>query len=221
MAEVTTRERTVKSAVGGSILEVLAGVGAVVLAIIGLADVSRFGMTGAATIVVGAALMLEGGALLATLRGLRRHGPRGMKAQLGGPASIAILGGVAGIVLGALALAGIASELFLAIAAIVYGGTLILASMGTARAHAEVGEGGETASGLELLAGVVAVTLGILALFDVAPMVLTLIALLAVGATVLVSGSSLAHGGRVVSREEEHWREPPPRHIGGPEHHPA
>ncbi|HEY8427434.1 MAG TPA: hypothetical protein VIL20_03635 [Sandaracinaceae bacterium] len=219
MAEVTTHERTGKSTVGGSILEMLAGVGAVVLAIIGLADVSRFGMTGAATIVVGAALMLEGGALLATLRGLR-HGPRGAKAQLGGPASIAILGGIAGIVLGAFALAGIASEPFLAIAAIVYGGTLILASMGTARAHAAAGEGGQTASGLELLAGVVAVTLGILALFDIAPMVLTLIALLAVGSTVLVSGTALsAHGGRVVLHEE-HPREPPPRYVG-PEHRHA
>ncbi len=202
------REHTVvtaKSAMGGSVLEVLGAAGTVVLAIIGLANVARQGTASAATIVVGGALMMEGGALLARTRAEHRTGAR---VQLGGPGVIALLGGAAGIVLGAFAIAGFMPETLLPIAMLVYGGTLLLTSIGTTRAleegESEIVGAGRVASSFELLAGCVAITLGILALADLAPIVLSLIALLAVGAAVFMSGGAIGARMSRVVREGEY-----------------
>lgn len=193
MADTTT-ETTVT---GGSALEALTAIGGVVLAIIGLAHVARYGMAGTATIVIGAALVLEGGALFGRMRAVRRVGTTAERAPIGGPAATDVIAGIAGIVLGAFALAGWAPLTLIPIANIVFGGAVILAAMGTAQVHTETVTGEHTArverstSNPELLGGVAAVTLGILALIGIAPLALSLIALLAVGASVLLGGPSM------------------------------
>ena len=129
------------------------------------------------------------------------------------------LAGFAAIVLGLLSLLGIHSGVMLAAAVIVLGCALLLASGAIARLttlplrepfgtaeqarqaehahHAEhehymVRDALYAASGSEALIGAGAIVLGILSLSGIAPMALILVALLAVGASILVAGSSVA-----------------------------
>lgn len=221
MPEATT---SAKSAMGGSMLEVLAGIVAVILAIVGLAGVARYGMAGAATIVVGVALVLEAGAVLARMRAAERQGAERGPAQMGGAAAVEILGGITGIVLGGVALLDFAPLITIPSAIIVYGGALMMASAGTARVHvhapgAEGAPAGRAASSFELLIGIAALTLGVLALIGFAPLLLSLIALLAIGATVLLSGTAIsARMGRLVARGKRYRDR---RHVGAEHRHPT
>jgi hypothetical protein len=220
MAEVMT-ERSTKTAMGGSVLEIIAGIGAAVLAIIGLLNIAPLTMASLATILVGAALMFEG----ATLGSQMGEGARRDRSTVGGT-SVEVIGGITGVVLGVLALLRITGSPFVltAAAAIVFGASLILGSAGIARlsrgAHLEVPDEDahrvarteRAASGTELLVGIGAVALGILALLGVAREPLSLIALLAVGVSVLLSGSAMSfHLAKMMGRSGSHdRREPPP-----------
>src|SRR5690606_4552522 len=123
-----------------------------------------------------------------TARGSQRE-----RAQIGGT-GMEVVGGIVGIALGVLALFGVAPMFLIPIGLIVFGGSLMFGSAGTARVHATESRGeklGRAASGVQLVIGIVAVALGILALLEIAPTVLSLVGLLIVGATVLLSGSAL------------------------------
>lgn len=123
------------------------------------------------------------------------------------------LAGFAAIVLGLLSLLGINSAVMLAAAVIVLGCALLLASGAIARLttlplrepfgtaeqarqaeheHYIVRDALYAASGSEALIGAGAIVLGILSLSGIAPMALILVALLAVGASILIAGSSVA-----------------------------
>jgi hypothetical protein len=190
---------------GGSTTEALGGAAAIVLAILGLVGILPNVLGSIAIIAVGAALMIAGGAIAASFNrvveanaapGVTRHAVvRGM----GGEA----MAGVAGIVLGILALIGVATPVLMPISAIVLGAGLLMASGAMARLESvmrtENTTGGGVvhdtvyaATGTEVLVGVGAIVLGILGLAHHDPTTLSLIAMLAIGATVLLSGSSLA-----------------------------
>ena len=129
----------------------------------------------------------------------------------GGGLSALFLVGASGIVLGVLALLNIAPQTLVATAIIAFGGAMALSSnsvrhlyrakqalhrLGVTRMHS-AGEilAGEMASGsaaLQCLAGLAAIVLGILAVTGTNPMVLTLVGLLVLGATVLLTGSTLS-----------------------------
>jgi hypothetical protein len=129
----------------------------------------------------------------------------------GGGLSSLFLVGAAGIVLGVLSLVGIASQTLTAAAVIAFGGALLLSSnsvwhlyrakqasyrAGAARtlSGAEF-LAGEMASGsavLQCLSGLAAIVLGILAVTGTNPSALTLVGLLVLGATVLLTGSTLS-----------------------------
>lgn len=123
------------------------------------------------------------------------------------------LAGFAAIVLGLLSLLGIHSGVLLAAAVIVLGCALLLASgaisrltslpirepFGTAEQVREAEherymarDALYAASGSEALIGAGAIVLGILSLSGIAPLALILVALLAVGASILLAGSSVA-----------------------------
>src|SRR5574337_677147 len=143
--ESTLYDRKVMRTVAtGSTLGALAGAAAVVLAILGLADIEPHYMLAIAAIVVGAALLAQAGFVAAeasTIAGAEQLGRTG-KAEF---------------------------------------------------------EGGISA---EALAGGAAIVLGILALVGFSPMVLNLVALLAIGAAILLGGAAL--GGRAVSLRSSH-----------------
>ncbi len=205
------RETTMKAVAGGSITEAVCGIGTVVLAILGLARIAPGFMASIATIAFGVALLAQGGAVAARYaRVARETSPEwGERAELGGGMGAELLAGAAGIVLGILGLLGIATDPLIPIAIIVFGGALLLGSSATVDVGAVPAPGASArlahaarqataaASGAQVLLGIAAIVLGIIALVGVDPLVVSLVALLALGASVAFSGAAV--GGRVAN----------------------
>lgn len=195
--------------VGGSTAEALAGLGAVVLAILALIGLLPFTLTAIATIAIGAGLFLRGSVISSRLNDLRRDVYAGRREHIRpsrGNLTMEMLGGLACIALGILALLRLGPGTLLPIAAIVFGGTLILSAGVTSRlaeleawrANADIRtreverEAARGAAGTEVLVGIGAVVLGILTLVNVVPgLLLITIANLAVGGAMLLNGAML------------------------------
>jgi hypothetical protein len=190
----------------GSVIEGLGGITGAVLAVLGLAGVLPGYMVSIAAITLGVALLFEGGAVASRYSRLLHvaGGDQESKLEIGGGSTVEFLGGASGIVLGILALLGIAGDALLPVAAIVFGATLMLSAGTTAKldsfrvygsGHPQLdriaSESIRVASGAQLLIGVAGVVLGILALTGTQPLTLTLVAFLAVGASLLLSGSAI------------------------------
>jgi hypothetical protein len=190
-------ERTVAT---GASAEGVAGAVAVVLAILGLAGLFPMTMAAIGVIAAGAAFLFQGAAVAARFRGLA-HEAGGGETELETGMSAEIIGGLAGIALGILALVGVESIPLMAVSAIVFGGTLIMGGPAVYRiSRAEPGgtitdhlarEMTAGAAGAQALIGIGAVTLGILALVGIAVQTLILVSVLAVGAAALLSGGAL------------------------------
>jgi hypothetical protein len=192
----------------GGFVDALGGIATVVLAIIGLAGVKPEILVAIATIVFGAALLIQGGAML-TEFALIDSGPETDSRSTGGGLSALFLVGFTGIVLGVLALLGVHAPMLTAVAAIAFGAALIISSSAvwqllTSRSVAarfqtrspmvrvvasEVAAG---SSGLQAMAGLAVIVLGILAVAGVFTEPLTLIAFLVAGAAIVLTGSSLS-----------------------------
>ncbi|HZS48492.1 MAG TPA: hypothetical protein VFC63_25710 [Blastocatellia bacterium] len=210
------QERTsMEAAAGGSVLEGIGGLGAIVLSILALIGLFPMELTSVAAIALGGALLIGGGTIAARYtRFLTRTQADYTQEIVAGGMGMESACGVAGIVLGILALLGINPMTMLPTAAIVFGGALLMASgamaklssmpvvpvvhdMRFGRTHQVTREMLTVASGSEVLVGAAAVVLGILALSGVDPLVLSLVAFLAIGASVVLSGTTLA--GRLFS----------------------
>jgi hypothetical protein len=193
-----------------SMAEALAAAGAIVLAILGLAGAMPRYMMTIGTIVLGAAILLQAGTAGARHHRLFQEAAteegRVARAEVRGGMSAESIAGVTGIVLGILALLGVSTAVTLcAVALIAFGGGLLLGSGATARFRAvgwsrsEIPEVTKQvlhevfsfSTGAEVLVGVGAIVLGILALLGVFPATLVLIGLLAVGFAGLVSSTSI------------------------------
>lgn len=201
------REKSAKVVAGGSITEALCGAGTVVLAILALAGILPGYLAAIATIVFGVALIAQGGAVASRFRHLiQETAPYewDTRTEIGGGMGAELFAGVAGIVLGILALIGIGTAALIPIAVIVFGGALLLGS-GAAMDLGSFGAPGAdprfahlarqasvAASGTQALVGVGAIVLGILALVGLDPLMLTLVGLLVLGAAVLVSGTAVS-----------------------------
>lgn len=191
----------------GSTSEAVGGAAAIVLTILGLAGIQAAYMMPIAAIAIGGALVVVGAAVMADYSDVFAEiaATRGEKVELGGGVTAEFLGGAAGIVLGILALIGLAPVTLSAIAVIVFGGALLLGSGATARlrdlklnggaAHARAEqlarEATLTASGAQVLVALASIALGILALTGIQPTTLILVALLALGASIVLSGSAV------------------------------
>lgn len=210
----TRRERrSIEEVGGGSVVESIGGVGALVLSILGLVGFIPISLASIASIAAGGALLIGGGTMASQYShifgGTRQSLSRNI---IGGGMAMESLGGVAGIVLGILALLGIHPLVLLGASVIVLGCALLLASGAMAKltalpirepAGATPGPYPEhthyimrdtlyAASGSEALVGAGAIVLGILSLSGFAPVTLILVALLAVGASILLAGSAVA-----------------------------
>lgn len=190
-----------------SAVEAIGGAAAVVLGILGLAQVSPMYLAPIATIIVGVALWFEGAALVArysrAVAAEVRSGAAVETAPAASGMSAEFLGGAAGTVLGILALLGVASVTLTSVAVIVYGAALLFGSGSQRRmstvtagaggftpAHQVVREAAAASSGAQLLVGIGAAVLGILALVGFAPTILILSALLTVGVSLALSGAA-------------------------------
>lgn len=201
-------ERTAAEVLAGeSFGEALAAAGALVLAIIGLAGLYPVQLVSIATIAVSAALVLEGGAVATRFHAILAETAGGKleASELGGGLSTEILGGAAGVVLGILALLGVVPYTLLGAAAIVLGGSVMLGSMTDVKLNAITVHGAHlsetaravarnavrAAAGAQALVGAGAIVLGILALLNNHAVVLTLVAMLALGGALLLAGGAI------------------------------
>jgi hypothetical protein len=203
---------SVEAAAYGGLVDAIGGIATMVLAIVALAGIASATIPAIATIVFGAALLIQGGAMLSEYSHIIfPTGAANTSAdQFGGSSLSAVfLVGAAGVVLGVLALLGIAPATLTAIAVIAFGSALILSSNSVRQLYVlkawaarmagpQVGRefiaGEMTASsaGVQTLAGLTAIVLGILAVAGHDPAVLALVALLVLGATVVLTGSTLS-----------------------------
>jgi hypothetical protein len=202
----TEAERTIKVVAGGSITEALCGIGTVVLAILGLAGVLPGYMASIATIAFGVALLSQGGAVAARWsRLIHETAPRewDSRTELGGGMGAEFLGGAAGVVLGILGLIGLGTAVLIPIAVIVFGGALLLGTSATydlgtlsvptphERFANAVRQASAAASGAQVLLGLAAIVLGILALVGLDPVTVSLVALIVVGSSAIFTGGAL------------------------------
>ena len=196
----TMPETVVSGVAGRSMVEAIGAVGAIILAIIGLAGILSNLMASIATIVIGAGILGEGWAVGSSYRQRFLHG--GTAAQgtaLSGSLTADFMGGLAGVVLGILAIFRMVPDTFLAVALLVYGATLLLSSLAAPYAYWRFTPQGQTptqglagepfavASSGHLLVGLSAVVLGILAIIGQVPSTLILVGLLSLGAVTLFS----------------------------------
>ena len=197
----TVPEGVARSASGLADVEGLAGAAAIVLTILGLAHVAPTLLVAVAVIAVGIALAAHG-ANVARQYARLVAGRAELGAVGGGAWSIEFLAGAGGIILGVLALLQVSPDVLIAVAAIGFGAGITVSSSVSAQlavigtsADANdplrriVTESASSASAVQVLAGLSAVVLGILALSGFASITLLLVALLAVGSFAVVNGS--------------------------------
>jgi hypothetical protein len=190
--------------------ESIGAIAIIVLAIIGLAGTAPGLMVSIATIVIGAAILMQGANMASEYAELFAAEEAGLAkpAAVGGGITLEFLAGGTGVVLGILALLTPVTAVLPAAALIVFGSTLLLSAGATARASEFQSEGAalsanarallretaSVASGAQIMIGISAIVLGILALVGLQTVVLTLVGQLAIGAALLVvsAGSSVA-----------------------------
>jgi hypothetical protein len=215
------KEKTFEYLSGGTGIQAVAGLGTLVLAILGLVGILPIYLTSIAVIIAGVALLFGGSGIASRIRQMRSQMSNEAKfAELGGGMSAELLGGVGAIVLGILSLIGMLSAVLLPVAAIVLGGSLLIGATATsllndfaafgggARSEADMWmrEAVASAAGAQVLVGVASITLGILSLAHFAWLPLTLVALLCVGASTLLSGATLAARLQsVLHHHTSHW----------------
>jgi hypothetical protein len=200
----------VRTATYGGLADAIGGLATIVLAIVALAGVHPDIILPISVIVFGAALLIQGGTLVSEYESI--ISPTGTASvspeqfSLGGLSTLFLVG-VAGIVLGILALLGIAAPTLTAISVIAFGAALLLSSNAVrhlstlqAASAAESPRGGaelladEMASGsssVQMLAGLAAIVLGVLAVAGVNQNILTLAALIVLGSAIILTGSAL------------------------------
>jgi hypothetical protein len=189
----------------GSVLETLGGTAAVVLSILGLVGIVPFYMAAIGAIAFGVGLMAEGaGSAVNSDVALHGNGTMQRSETIGGSGA-ELLGGLAGGILGLLALLSISPMVLLSVASIVFGAALLLGSVSTARlssiasssaGHPIARESIETAAGAQVIVGLAAIALGILAVIGITPMILVLVALLSLGAAAVITGTAV--GGSLI-----------------------
>lgn len=195
------------SASVGPMTEGAAGIAVIVLAILALAAISSAVLASIATIVIGVGLLIEaantGMEYAKASRTVAEAGAM-QSAQLGADVSVELMCGVTGIVLGVLTLLRAGTVMHLLPAAlIVFGAALLLAgfsatTIGTVRrlesatgtAAIAIESELAPARGIQVLVGITAIVLGILAFVLTGGGTLLMVGLLAVGAALLATSAN-------------------------------
>jgi len=198
---LTPDRKTVVVVESGASVEVVTGLAAIVVTVIGIDGSRPIVMAAIATLLLGIALVSQGGAIASRWRAMLRRldGSRYDRTELIGGIGTEVFGGIVGIVLGIIALAGVVPYTLIPVAAIVFGGALLLGGAAQPelaninQARGSRAQAVEASGGIMVLVGIASAVLGILALLDVGPIVvLALIALLCVGAALVFAGGALA-----------------------------
>lgn len=216
MAEVMGDNRAALDGISaGSSIEALAGVAAIVLGILALANVQPRILLAVAMIVLGTGLLVRGAGIAAGFSNLLAagFGRRLLQGQLGAGAAVELLVGAAGIVLGILALLGIVPEILISVAVIVLGAGVVVGSgtnLGLDKlrlTHGGVLEATRSArrsvragSVVQFVVGLIAIILGALALLNIPEF--NQLAALALGVGTILAGTAV--GGRTDTRTDQH-----------------
>ena len=225
--EHTGEKRLLEVESGGAAVEAVGGLAVAVLSILGLAGLASESLAAITGIIFGIAMFAEGVAIATEYSGLYARVSGGLMGavELGGGMTVEIMAGGAAIVLGVLAVVGIA-PLYLLPALVITGGASLLLTAGALQrlnslkvSAAETPELAQrimrvvtsSAAGGQMLAGVAAIVLGIVALASLPAaasaaaagggaiatwLILTLVGLLVLGSSIMTSGGSLV--GRLI-----------------------
>jgi hypothetical protein len=201
--------RTYAVEAGGAATESMGGVAVIALSIIALAGVLRPVLTDIAGIVFGAAFIVEAAAVAARHTAImeRATDTRADELELGGGVSVELVTGLAAIALGILSLIGLVPAVLMPALVITGGAGLILSAGAVQRLNdirSDVLGVGDTqrmaaraavsgAAAGQVLAGIGAVTLGILALVGVGDVqIMTTVGMLVLGSAITLSGTALS-----------------------------
>jgi hypothetical protein len=212
LEEARDLRRSNRVFVGGTTVEAIGGLAGVILAIVGLASIWSYTMAGLAAIAIGIGLVAHGGAIMTRWNQALSRLSRGRydRNEIAGGLGTEVFGGLAGIVLGVLAVVNVNPFVTLPIAAIVFGAALLLggatqpelenlAPEDDPRLRRFTHRAIEASGGVMVMVGIAAAVLGILALVHAGTVVtLSLVAMLCVGAALFLAGGTL--GARLVRR---------------------
>ena len=173
-----TYETSHKILAGGIGLAALLGMVSVVLSILGLVDVAPLYMAGISGIALGVSMLLAGGFNMEWFTAPREH----FFYEGEGAMSTDVMAGVAGVVLGILALMGVIPGVLLPVSVLAFGVSMFMSSWISASHF----------SGIKCLTGLSGIVLGILALTSVIPFTLSLVGFLVLGFGILFSGSIMS-----------------------------
>jgi len=195
---MTQTNAAAASETSGLFAEAIGGIATIALAIIALAGTKPEFLLAVATIVFGAALLIEGTSIITEYAVIAPTSALGSAA--GGLAAV-FLAGMTGIILGVLALLGIHAPMLTSAAVIAFGSALLLNSSSMLNLYAlksregsEFMMGGAVGSaGAQALASIAVIVIGILAVAANQPASLALIALLVLGAAILVTGNGMSN----------------------------
>ncbi|HVZ92520.1 MAG TPA: hypothetical protein VG843_12790 [Rhizomicrobium sp.] len=206
MATTYTERTGVTAATTGSIADAAGGIAVIVLSIIGLGRATPGPLMSIAVIVLGAAFLAEGGAVIGEYTQLLNR-TVGAVADSGAGMMMELMIGAAILVLGILGLIGVAPAILAPVAVIVAGALLLVSAPvmmqlveirrvleGTAEpAQSLLRASASGVSGMQILAGLAAIVLGILDLTGatIGAGALTLVALLILGAALTFNGTAL------------------------------
>lgn len=205
-------DRTSVIAVNSLRFQTAGGAAAVVLAILGLANVSPMYMASTAILTVAAALAFQGIAVGSCYsRAVHESGGKHAVIDIRTGLTAEFLAGTVCLILGALGLMGVETRILAAVSAIVLGsGVLLGAGIANRVAHFAnqhslrytffenmVADAVTAASGAEVLVGGGAIVLGVITLVGTLSYTLPLVALLALGASTLITSAAVA--GKVAS----------------------
>ena len=200
----------------GAAVEAIGGLGVIVLSILGLIGLAPDYLGPIAGIVFGVSVLIQGTAIAAEHESLfsRVAGTMFRQIELGSGMTAEIMAGGAAIVLGVLALLQISTDVLLP-ALVISGGAAIMLTAGAVRRlndlKLEAAESDDSAQRVmrattsgaaasQVLAGIAAVVLGIIALASTSSaaattsvtwMTLSLVGLIVLGASIMMSGGSL------------------------------
>jgi hypothetical protein len=182
-------------------LLVLGGAAGLLLGFLGLIDVVPVSLDGVGVIVLGGSLVLAGTILGRASEAANIPFAPGTGVRTGGFTSELLLGVVA-VVLGILAIANVGTFNFMAIGAIALGVSLWMGSLDVEQFDRAVPQPDlesrkaiDRSWGVDVVLGMAAVTLGILAWMGVAPRTLTLVANIGIGLAMGILGAVLLRQG--------------------------
>jgi hypothetical protein len=211
-ASTSQANMAMAAATGGGVAEALCGLAVIALAIAGLAGAYPALLAGVAVIVFGAGLLCGDGAMVTYFtRVSARRSFNSVPMPFSGGLGAEALGGIAGIVLGILTLVGVEPLVLTAVSVLVFGACVIMGGAARVRLMmrtvarptwteeetAAFQEASGAAVGGRALVGLAAVVLGIIAIVFSGSaavagtsLVLTLVALLCLGAGAVLTGST-------------------------------